>query len=390
MIRTGLDVLLDDPTRLLAGERVGLLTNATAVDRSLRHATELMAHHPDVDLRLLLAPEHGLWGQAQDMAAVASTSDPATGLPVISLYGTSESSLTPTTAQLAGLDVLVCDLQDIGCRYYTFGASMALCLRACARDHKRMVILDRPNPIGGTEMEGGGVAAGLESLVGLYPAPQRHGLTLAELARLYNTEFGIGADLEVVACDGWCRDSYFENTGLPWIMPSPNMPTVDTAFVYPGLCLLEATNVSEGRGTTRPFELFGAPFVDGRRLAETLSRYALLGVTFRPCFIQPTFHKHAGQSCGAVQVHVTDRRTFRPYRTGLAVLHALRTLWPGALAWRDTPYEFRRDVPAIDLLTGSAAVREAIDAGAPFDDLVATALAGSERFSGARPAALLY
>jgi hypothetical protein len=237
---------------------------------------------------------------------------------------------------------------------------MALCMRAAAAAGVKVVVLDRPNPIGGLQIEGGGLEPGLENFCGLYPVPQRHAMTVGELARLYNTTFGIGCELEVIRCEGWQRRQYFEETGLPWVMPSPNMPTPDTAIVYPGLCLLEATNVSEGRGTTRPFELVGAPFVDGRALAAELDSYELAGAAFRPCVFQPTFDKHAGKACGAVQIHVTDRGVFDSYRTGLAVLVAVKKLAPADFAWRKTAYEFRDDVPAIDLLTGKPGARAVV------------------------------
>jgi len=286
--------------------------------------------------------------------------------------------------------VLVFDIQDVGARYYTYAATMALAMKAAAAAGVRFVVLDRPNPIGGLQVEGGGLEPGLENFCGLYPVPQRHALTVGELARLYNTSFGIGCDLEVVACEGWSRSQYYDETGLPWIMPSPNMPTLDTAIVYPGMCLLEATNLSEGRGTTRPFELFGAPFVDGRALAAELGRSGIEGAVFRPCSIEPTFHKHARQICGAVQIHVTDRRRFDSYRTGLAVLAASRGLWPQDFAWRTEAYEFRDDVPAIDLLTGSPKVREAVDRGEDIDRIVEVARAGAGIYESGRQAALLY
>jgi uncharacterized protein YbbC (DUF1343 family) len=267
---------------------------------------------------------------------------------------------------------------------------MALCMRVAAKAGVKVVVLDRPNPIGGLQIEGGGLEPGLENFCGLYSVPQRHAMTVGELARLYNAEFAIDCDLEVLACEGWRREQYFDETGLPWVMPSPNMPTLDTAIVYPGQCLLEATNISEGRGTTRPFELLGAPFVDGRALAAELGRYGLAGVAFRPCVFQPTFDKHTGQLCGAVQIHVTDRGAFDAYRTGLAVLVAIKTLWPREFAWRKTTYEFRDDVPAIDLLTGKPAVRAAIDAGRDLDAVAAAASGGVERYEAGRAAALLY
>jgi uncharacterized protein YbbC (DUF1343 family) len=254
----------------------------------------------------------------------------------------------------------------------------------------KVVVLDRPNPIGGLQIEGGGLDPGLESFCGLYPVPQRHGMTIGELARLYNDTFGIGCELDIVRCEAWRRGAYYDTCDLPWVMPSPNMPTLDTAIVYPGMCLLEGTNLSEGRGTTRPFELFGAPFIDGKALATELGRYALPGVLFRPCVIEPTFQKFAGQRCGGLQLHVVDRPAFNAFLTGLAVLVAVRRLWPDSLAWRTEPYEFRDDVPAIDLLTGKAAVREAIDQGANLEAVARIAGGGTESYDAGRDGALLY
>lgn len=366
------------------------MANPTTVDRRLTHAADLLHRHPDVDLRCLFGPEHGLRGSAQDMVEVADGTDPGTGLPAASLYGTTIESLSPTPEQLADVDVLLFDIQDVGARYYTYAATMALCMRAARASRVKVVVLDRPNPIGGTAVEGGGLDAGLENFCGLYPVPQRHGMTLGELARLYNETFGIGCELDVVACEGWSRDAYHDECGLPWVMPSPNMPTPDTALVYPGMCLLEGTNLSEGRGTTRPFELFGAPFIDGGRLAAELRRHDLPGVLFRPCVIEPAFHKFSGERCGALQLHVTGRRAFEPYRTGLAVLVAVRELWPESFSWRAEPYEFRADVPAIDLLTGSPAVRQAIDGGATLDEVARIACGGTELYDAGRGRALLY
>lgn len=390
MVRTGLERLLDDPRAWLGSARVGLVANPTAVNRGLDHAADLLHRSPAVDLRCLFGPEHGLRGSAQDMAAVADHTDPGTGLPVASLYGDTLASLSPTREQLARLDVLLFDVQDVGARYYTYGATLALCMRAAAASGVKVVVLDRPNPIGGAAVEGGGLDEGLENFCGLYPVPQRHGMTLGELARLYNETFGIGCELDVATCEGWSRSAYYDQCGLPWVMPSPNMPTPDTALVYPGMCLLEGANLSEGRGTTRPFELFGAPFIDGPRLAEELRRHDLPGVVFRPCVIEPAFHKFRGQRCGALQLHVSDRDAFEPYRTGLAVLVAARKLWPESFAWRTEPYEFRADVPAIDLLTGRAAVRQAIDGGAALEDVVRAASGGTELYDAGRGKALLY
>ena len=389
-MRTGLERLLEAPRRWLGRARTGLVANPTTVDRCLHHAVDLMHAHPDIDVRVLFGPEHGIRGAAQDMVDVGSGRDPATGLREISLYGTTFASLSPRPEHLSEVDLLVFDVQDIGARYYTYAATMALCMRAARQAGIKVVVLDRPNPIGGVQIEGGGLDPGLENFCGLYPVPQRHGMTVGELARLYNDTFGIACELEVVACEGWQRDAYYDACDLPWVMPSPNMPTLDTAVVYPGMCLLEGTNLSEGRGTTRPFELFGAPFIDGRALAATLGGYDLPGVRFRPCVIEPTFHKFARQRCGALQVHVTDRRAFNAYRTGIAVLVAVRRLWPDAFAWRTAAYEFRDDVPAIDLLTGKPGVRAAIDAGQDLDEVMRIACTGTEAYAGGRHRALLY
>lgn len=389
-MKTGLEQFLSDPQPWVGQARVGLVANPTTVDHRLRHAIDLLHAHPRVNLALLFGPEHGIRGAAQDMIHVGDAHDPVTHLPEVSLYGPTFASLTPTADDLSRIDVLLFDIQDVGARYYTYAATMALCMQAAAKAGVKMVVLDRPNPIGGLQVEGGGLEPGLENFCALYPIPQRHGMTVGELARLYNGAFGIDCELEVVPCQGWRRSMYFDETGLPWVMPSPNMPTLDTAIVYPGLCLLEGTNLSEGRGTTRPFELFGAPFVDGRALVEELEGYGLEGAILRPCSLEPTFHKHARQTCGGVQIHVTDRARLDAYRLGLAVLTAVRRLWPEDFAWRTEAYEFRDDVPAIDLLTGHPGVREAIDAGATFEEITLRAGEGAEVYLSARDSSLLY
>src|SRR5262245_13007202 len=389
-MRTGLERFLDGPMRWVGRARVGMVANPTAVDRRLAHAVDILYERRDVDLRLLFGPEHGIRGSAQDMIEVGDARDPVTGLPEISLYGKSFESLCPTPVHFSQIDVLLFDIQDIGARYYTYAGTMALCMRAAKKNGVKVVILDRPNPIGGAQIEGGGLEPGLENFCGLYPVPQRHAMTLGELARLYNETFAIGCELEVAACEGWRRHWYYDDCDLPWIMPSPNIPTLDTAIVYPGMCLLEGTNLSEGRGTTRPFELFGAPFIDARKLAAELRRYDLPGVIFRPCVIEPGFHKFAGQRCGALQLHVTDRKIFAPYRTGIAVLVAVKSLWPEAFAWRVEPYEFRSDAPAIDLLTGMPRVRMAIESGADLDTVMQFACSGTDAYNDGRDRALLY
>jgi uncharacterized protein YbbC (DUF1343 family) len=384
-VRTGLDVLRDDDFRPLRGRRVGLVCHPASVDSQLRHAADLLAGAPDVRLAALFGPEHGFAGTAQDLIGVSDAADGA--LRVHSLYGSSFESLKPTAEQLRGLDALVIDLQDIGSRYYTFQATMLYCLEACAANGVAAVVLDRPNPLGGVQVEGPALRPGFESFVGPRNVPTRHGLTMGELARRYSAP---GLQLEVIPCDGWRREWYFEQTGLPWVLPSPNMPTVDTAVVYPGMCLIEGTNLSEGRGTTRPFELAGAPWIDPRALAARLEGEGLPGVRFRPAWFRPTFQKFAGQDCGGVQLHVTDRAAFRPVRTGLAVLAVLRDLSGTRFAWRTEEYEFVTDRPAIDLLFGSERERLALDAGTPWRDIAAAWEPEEAAFAEARREFLLY
>jgi uncharacterized protein YbbC (DUF1343 family) len=386
-VRSGLERLLDDDS-VLRGRRVGLIANPTAVDAELRHAADLLAATSGVRLVALFGPEHGVRGDAQDMIGVSTAVDARTQLPVHSLYGHDAASLAPTPAMLDEIDVLVYDVQDVGSRYYTFVWTMVLAMRACAEAKKGFVVLDRPNPIGGALVEGGDIAAGYDSFVGLVSCPNRHGLTAGEIARWRAAEEQLDVDLHVVTMGGWTRDMMFADTGLPWVMPSPNMPTVDTALVYPGMCLVEGTELSEGRGTTRPFELAGHPALDAYAFAEELA--PLPGARFRPVVFTPTFHKHGGQPCGGVQIHVTDAHTFRPYLTGVAWLRAAKKLLGGAFAWRTRAYEFVDKIPAIDLLAGSAEVRQMVDAGASLADLAATWSSAEAAFRAARRPWLLY
>jgi len=372
MVLTGLDQLVDEGCAGLRGRAVGLVTHAAAVDRRLRPATDLLAAAAGVNLVAVFGPEHGLHGQAQDLESVTDAETTAPARRTHSLYGDTAASLRPTAAQLAGIDTLVIDLVDVGSRYYTFQATMKYCLEEALPRGIRVVVLDRPNPLGGLAIEGPAVQPGCGSFIGAHDVAIRHGLTIGELARLYAAELGLdGAGLEVVPCSGWDRGMGFEACGLPWVLPSPNMPTVETAVVYPGQCLLEGTNLSEGRGTTRPFEICGAPWIDGHALARALTGLRLPGVAFRPLTFRPTFHKHAGIDCGGVQVHVTDRAAFQPVRAGLALLIELRRQDPERFAWRTEPYEFVADPIAIDLLFGSGRERLAIEAGADWREIAA-------------------
>jgi uncharacterized protein YbbC (DUF1343 family) len=314
----------------------------------------------------LLTPEHGLDGVAQDMEAVADRRDPITGVEVRSLYGDDAESLAPAEDDLRSIETLLVDLPDIGARYYTFAATMDATMAACERAGIGVMVLDRPNPIGGTAREGGLVRPGFESFVSQLPTPARHGLTLGEISLLLQRERYPNLEVTVVPCRGWHRSDWWDATGLPWVPPSPNMPTLDTATVYPGLCLVEATNLSEGRGTTRPFHLVGAPWLDAEEVVTALRKLEIPGLAFRAARFRPLFQKHAGSVCSGVEIHVTDRTNFEPVAFGLELLRTIRQLNRERFAWRADPYEFVTDVPALDLLTGSAAAREILESG---DDL---------------------
>jgi uncharacterized protein YbbC (DUF1343 family) len=394
-VRTGLEMLLSNGAPSLRGKRIGVICNQASVGPRFAHAVDLLQQLPLVRIGALLGPEHGVRGEAQDMESVEAGGaeghvDRKLGVPVHSLYGDKVESLTPTRAMLEGLDALVFDMQDVGSRYYTFYATMTFAMRAAAEAGIAFYVLDRPNPLGGVLVEGGAQAPGFESFVGPFPLPVRHGLTMGELALWANDKLSIGCDLTVVAMEGWDRRMSWEQTGLPFIPPSPNMPTPDTARVYPGMCLVEGTNLSEGRGTTRPFELSGAPFLDPERLAAQLNAQGLAGVHFRPVWYRPTFHKFAMQSCGGVFLHVTDAQAFRPYAAGLAFLMVAQDQARAAFRWRTEKYEFIDTIPAIDLLTGSAEVRESFDRGEPIGHLFEQWAHEEEAFLAARRPYLVY
>ncbi len=357
----GLEVFLQEPPAWAGTASLGLLCHPPSVDRGLRPAWELIARRFPGRLRVLFSPQHGFSGDKQDnMVPSPDFEDPQLGIPVVSLYG---PRLDPPHEALEKIDALVVDLQDVGTRVYTYQATVARVLAAAARVGVKVAVLDRPNPIGGLQVEGNLLQPGWASFVGPYPLPMRHGLTLGELARYYNTVHALGCNLEVIPARGWRREHYFDDTGLPWIMPSPNLPTLEGAIVYPGQVLLEWTNLSEGRGTTRPFELFGAPFLEPRRLLQELNDKPLPGVILREVGFEPTFHKWQGRLCRGFQLHVTDRRAFKPYYTTLAILAAVLKLYPGEFAWRPPPYEFETERLPFDLLTGDAAIRDGLETG---------------------------
>jgi len=388
-VTPALEVLLADPAPV--GRRPwALLANQAAVTRTLDPARAALAATLPGPLVRLLAPEHGLDGVAQDMEAVADEVDPLTGVPVRSLYGHDAATLEPRGGDLEGIELLLVDLPDIGSRYYTFAATMDAAMAAAERAGVEVLVLDRPNPIGGVAREGGAVRAGLESFVGRVPVPVRHGLTLGELALLLQRERYPGLELGVVPCRGWRRGMWWDGTGLPWVPPSPNMPTLETAILYPGLCLVEATTLSEGRGTTRPFHLVGAPWLDGRAAAVALRARRLPGVGVRAARFRPAFGKHAGTVCSGLELHVLEREPLAPLALGLHLLQVVHDLHPERFGWRSDPYEFVADRPALDLLTGSADARELIEAGAPLEPLLEAWRAEVADFEATLDGILLY
>ncbi len=376
--------------RELAGKRLGLITNPTGVTRTLEATLDVLHRDPRFGLVAAFGPEHGLGGEAQDAVRIGDFHDESTGLPVYSLYG---ASRRPTVEALAGVDALVFDIQDVGARFYTYVSTMLLSMRACAEAGKEFIVLDRPNPISGALVEGGVLDERFTSFVGACPVPVRHGLTVGELAMWANQTLGIGCELTVCKMIVWKRAMWADDTGLPWVMPSPNLPSLDTATVYPGSCFVEGTNLSEGRGTTRPFELIGAPWIDGRVLADRLNDLGLSGCKFRPVFFVPGFSKHAGEVCGGVQIHVVDRIAFRPVRTGVHILAAIRTLCPDRFKWIGTPEQAAAGRLHIDLLAGTDELRRVLDSGGHgrgIDDLLSKWEADAARFMEQRDRFLLY
>lgn len=364
-VATGLDRLLEDESKLrtLRTARVGLLVNPTSVTADLEHAIDALRRH-DVNIVRLFGPEHGVRGEAQDMEAVAETVDPLTGIETVSLYGHEFESLIPSSDEVSDLDIVLADIQDIGARYYTYVYTIGLMMKACGEVDTEVWVLDRPNPINGVDVRGNIVKEGWDSFVGMQPIAVRHGMTAGELAIYFDRYAGWSCDLTVLELDGWKRSMWFDETGLPWVLPSPNMPTLDTATVYPGQCLLEGTNLSEGRGTTRPFEFFGAPWVNAYELATRIADFDLRGVHFRPISFRPKFQKHGDETCAGLQVHVTDREVFNSLEMSYAIIIACWELYAEkGFAWREEAYEFVDDQLAIDLLFGDPQIRELIEGG---------------------------
>jgi uncharacterized protein YbbC (DUF1343 family) len=387
-MKLGLEVLLDSNLTLLDGARVGLIVNPASINSRFEHAVDLFDQHPRINLTAFFGPQHGILGETQDnMIEWQTFRDKRTALPAYSLYGETRK---PTSEMLDDVDVLVFDVQDVGTRVYTFIYTMALAMEASRECGKRFIVLDRPNPINGLQIEGNILESEFSSFVGMFPIPMRHGMTIGELALMFNREFGIGCQLEIIKMEGWRRAMWYEETGLPWVMPSPNIPTVDTALVYPGSVMLEGTNVSEGRGTTRPFEIIGAPFIDPYALTAELEKDHLPGVAFRPLHFQPAFHKFAGELCGGIHLHVVDRDSFKPVITGVAIISAIRRLHPDLFAWKQPPYEYVYHKLPFDVINGSARLRKQIESGVSVSEIEDSWRDGLNDFAELRLHYLLY
>ncbi|MFB5195347.1 exo-beta-N-acetylmuramidase NamZ domain-containing protein [Neobacillus sp. KR4-4] len=382
--RLGVEVLLQDKIDLIKDKRVGLITNPTAVDQSVTSIVDLLYNNNNVNLTALYGPEHGVRGSAQAGQYVEQYTDEKTGLPVYSLYGKTKK---PTPEMLSNVDVLLFDIQDVGTRYYTYIYTMSLAMEAAKENNIPIIVLDRPNPISGTKVEGPVLEDKYSSFIGEYPIPVRHGMTVGELAKLFNSEFGIGADLTVVEMEGWKRNIYYDETPLEWILPSPNMPTQETAVVYPGAALIEGTNVSEGRGTTKPFELIGAPFINSDNLAAKLNSYKLPGVTFRAASFIPTFSKHANVLSHGIQIHVTDRNAYKPFETGLYIVKTIHDMYPNDFQFRAPN---AAGISFFDNLVGNGSIRADIEAGKSIEEIKAAWQAGLDEFNGVREKYLLY
>jgi uncharacterized protein YbbC (DUF1343 family) len=371
----------------LNGLRVGVLANPASVDHGFGHVVDRLGASSAWRLAAIFGPQHGFRSDLQDnMIETPHGKDPRRNVPIFSLYSETRE---PTPEMLDLIDVLVIDLQDVGARIYTFIYTMANCLRAAARAGLPVIVCDRPNPIGGA-VEGPMLQPGYQSFVGQFPIPMRHGMTVAELALLFNQHHGIGAKLEIVPMEGWSREMYFDDTDIPWVMPSPNMPTLDSAIVYPGTVLFEGTMISEGRGTTRPFELIGAPWLDGMQLAARMNRAGLKGAYFREVTFEPTFQKHTRASCGGCQIHVTSRVDFAPVKVGVSLIRECFGSAPTKFKWREPPYEYEHDKMPIDILAGSPQLREQIEQQVPLEEVAESWRPGETAFAEARQPYLLY
>lgn len=387
-VELGLERLLEENYRDLKGARVALICNQASVNHSFHHAADLIHEHPEIQLRALFGPQHGIRGDVQDnMIETGHSVDRKTGLPVHSLYSETRE---PTDAMLQDIDVLVFDMQDVGCRIYTFVYTLANCMRAARRLGKKVVVCDRPNPINGASIAGNILEPEFASFVGQFALPTRHGMTVAELARMFNDHFQIGCELEVIPMRGWQRELWLDETDAPWVLPSPNIPTPDSATVFPGTVHFEGTQISEGRGTTRPFELIGAPYIDPDDYADQLNSLGLEGVYFRACAFQPTFQKHGGVTCGGVQIHVLYRNSFEPWFAGIAMVKLAYDMYRDEFRWKVPPYEYVYDKNPFDVIGGTDQIREAFEKGTELNAIKDWAEKPLEGFKQLREPYLLY
>jgi uncharacterized protein YbbC (DUF1343 family) len=385
MVLTGLERLLES-TDQYNGRNAALIVNQTSVTADLKYSWNAL-RQKGLRVTRLFSPEHGLFGAEQDQISVKDRT--ASGVEVVSLYGSSPEALSPDAESLRDIDLIIFDIQDIGTRYYTFAGTMALFMGAAAKSGIEFIVLDRPNPIGGVHVEGPDIRNGFESFVGILPVPVRHGMTVGELALLYRDISAQGINLKIMTMKGWEREMMFSRTGLPWIPPSPNMPSIETALVYPGMCLVEGVNMSEGRGTTTPFMLTGAPYIQPDEMTDRLNSMALKGVRFRPIFLKPTFHKYSGETIGGIYLHITDTDSFLPFLTGVSVIKTASDLYREFSFLRGV-YEFNDLHPAFDLLAGSPEIREAIIRGDGIDDIRAIWSGYETEFIRERKKYLLY
>jgi uncharacterized protein YbbC (DUF1343 family) len=368
MIATGLDILLENIDRF-RNRAVGMIVNQTSVTPDLRYSWNVL-RKKGLNIRKIFSPEHGLFATEQDQIAVGN--QPAPDFEVISLYGSSSDTLIPDSAALDDLDLIIFDIQDVGSRYYTYVNTLALFMEAAVGRDLEIMVLDRPNPLGGSIVEGPMLDMEFSSFVGIFPVPVRHGMTPGELALLYRDWKKLDIRLTVLSMQGWNRSMLFHETGLPWVPPSPNMPTVETAAVYPGMCLFEGLNASEGRGTTTPFQIFGAPFINPYHLLEACNRTEFDGLYLRPTWFKPTFHKFRGETIGGLWLHIADHEQFRPFAAAIALTVTLRHLYPGDLHFLGGVYEFNDTIPAFDLLAGTGAIRQAIIDGRDATSIIAS------------------
>lgn len=377
-IRTGIENLIENPRQWIAGERIGLLCNPASVDRNFTHTRLLMDRVFPGQLTALYSPQHGFFAEKQDnMIESGDMLDPDLNIPVFSLYG---ATRVPDDRMFDPIDLLLVDLQDVGTRVYTFIYTLSYCLESARNFNIKVIILDRPNPIDGITVEGNCLTADCESFVGRYPIPMRHGLTVGEVGRLFNGYFKIGCELEVIPMQGWDRNMMFGDTGLPWIAPSPNLPTPASTLVYPGQVIWEGTNVSEGRGTALPFELFGAPFMDIGKIQATLENAQIPGVVLRPAVFEPTSNKWQQTACNGFQLHVTDPCQYRPYATSLHLLQAVVKHHRKEFEWKSPPYEYEFERMPIDLIIGDGTIRRRIENLEPLSEIEASWEEGLEEY----------